>query len=85
MGTTIVVASGDKGALSMCGYGTSFPATSPYVVAVGATQSPEAIPPSPEIMGSTTNGAIITSGGGFSTFYEQPGWQYDAVAAYLTV
>jgi tripeptidyl-peptidase-1 len=83
MGTTIVVASGDNGALSMCGYATSFPATSPSVVTVGATQGPKAIPPSPEIMCSTTNGAIITSGGGFSAFYQQPDWQYDAVSAYF--
>ena len=45
MGTTILASSGDDGALSSqargdaayCGYGPSFPASSPYVVAVGAT------------------------------------------------
>lgn len=45
MGITIVVASGDDGALSNlargqplnCGYSPSYPASSPYVVAVGAT------------------------------------------------
>jgi tripeptidyl-peptidase I len=45
MGVTIVVASGDDGALSPyargqpanCGYVVSYPASSPYVVAVGAT------------------------------------------------
>lgn len=45
MGITIVVASGDDGALSdlargqptNCGYSPSYPATSPYVVSVGAT------------------------------------------------
>jgi tripeptidyl-peptidase I len=44
MGVTIVAASGDDGALSlkvrtggMCKYGPIFPASSPYVTAVGAT------------------------------------------------
>jgi tripeptidyl-peptidase-1 len=39
MGVTIVVASGDDGANSnsLCGYAISYPASSPYVTAVGAT------------------------------------------------
>ena len=39
MGVTIVVATGDDGANSIntCGYSVSYPATSPYVTAVGAT------------------------------------------------
>lgn len=45
LGVTIIVASGDDGAVSSrasgnsnkCGYAPSFPATSPYVTAVGAT------------------------------------------------
>jgi subtilase family serine protease len=49
MGVTIVVASGDDGAHSKearstpseCGYTVSFPASSKYVVAVGATSGPE--------------------------------------------
>jgi subtilase family serine protease len=50
MGVTIVAASGDDGANSRdlrnkkggtCGYIALFPACSPYVTAVGATQGPE--------------------------------------------
>ena len=39
MGVTILVASGDNGANSMfeCGYSPSYPASNPYVTAVGAT------------------------------------------------
>lgn len=45
-GVTLVVASGDTGASfghsqATCGYNPSFPASSPWVLAVGATQGPE--------------------------------------------
>ncbi len=32
---------------------------------------------------SSTNGGVITSGGGFSTFFERPAWQKDAVESYF--
>jgi tripeptidyl-peptidase-1 len=91
MGTTIFVSAGDDGALSsllrsdphFCIYSPSFPATSPYVVSVGATQGPEASPPKTERLCSTPNGAIITGGGGFSTIYAQPSWQSNVVNQYL--
>jgi subtilase family serine protease len=50
MGVTIVCASGDDGAVSRdvrtygslsCSYSPTWPATSPYVLAVGATQGVE--------------------------------------------
>jgi tripeptidyl-peptidase-1 len=92
MGVTIFVSSGDDGALSpnnrddpsACFYAPSFPATSPYVVAVGASQGPEADPPSEEIMCGSPNGALITSGGGFSTLYYMPDWQASFVNSYLS-
>ena len=48
-GITVIIASGDDGVAnfearnnaSLCGFSPSFPATSPYVTAVGATQGPE--------------------------------------------
>lgn len=91
MGVTIVVASGDDGApgynartsASNCGYDASFPASSPYVVAVGATMGPEA--GTTEVVCSAYNGAAaITSGGGFSKLASQPAYQYRAVKAYFT-
>jgi len=78
MGTTIIVPSGDRGVLKDyidattntryldCGYFAQFPASSPYVTAIGGTMGPELN--NPEVTGTsctqTTN--QITSGGGFS-------------------
>jgi tripeptidyl-peptidase-1 len=63
------------------GYYPSFPATSPYVTAVGATQGPES--GNPEIACQSQEGGVITTGGGFSTFYATPDWQQAAVNAYF--
>jgi len=63
------------------GYFPSFPASSPYVTAVGATQGPET--GDAEIACQSNQGGIITTGGGFSTFYATPTWQQDAVDAYF--
>jgi len=63
------------------GYFPSFPATSPYVTAVGATQGPES--GDPEISCQSQLGGVITSGGGFSTYYPTPKWQVDAVSRYF--
>ena len=87
-GITIVVSSGDDGVNSQnardgtsgCGFSPSFPATSPYVTAVGATQGPES--GNAEIACSSSTGGGITSGGGFSSF-PRPSYQSEAVAAYL--
>ncbi len=65
------------------GYNPSFPATCPYVTAVGATQGPECYT-AETVCSSQTNG-VITSGGGFSTLYSTPSWQYDAVSSYLSL
>ena len=58
-----------------------FPASSPYVTAVGATQGPES--GSDEIACQSNEGGVITTGGGFSTFYATPSWQQDAVDGYF--
>ena len=77
-GVTILAASGDRGvsdaqsAIS-CGYNPSFPASSPFVTAVGATQGPES--GVPETACQVDRGGGITTGGGFSNIYPAPSWQ----------
>ena len=72
------------------GYFPSFPATSPYVTSVGATMGPEVSSPEITCQSDSTvtlNGAVqsgvITSGGGFSTYYAAPWYQKDAIAKYF--
>jgi len=89
-GVTIVVSSGDDGVAnflarndpSQCGFSPSFPATSPSITAVGATQGPE-YGGAPEIVCSSGTGGLITSGGGFSTIFSQASYQADAVSSYM--
>lgn len=89
MGISIFVSSGDDGAAGSgargspanCGYEPSFPATSPYITAVGATQGAESN--SAEVVCSASTGGVITSGGGFSTKFAAPSYQTDAIANYL--
>jgi len=88
-GITVTVSSGDDGVAnyearddsSKCGFNPSFPATSPYVVAVGATQGPEA--GNPEIACTSSTGGLITTGGGFSVTFAQPSYQAAVVNNYL--
>jgi tripeptidyl-peptidase-1 len=88
-GITIVVSSGDDGVAnfvarndsSQCGFNPSFPATATNIVAVGATQGPES--GKPEITCSSKTGGIVTSGGGFSTVFNQPTFSAAAVNAYF--
>mmetsp|Transcript_10297 Transcript_10297/g.15463 ORF Transcript_10297/g.15463 Transcript_10297/m.15463 type:complete len:672 (-) Transcript_10297:785-2800(-) len=63
------------------GYFPYFPASCPYVTAVGATMGPEY--GNPEVACQSQQGGVISSGGGFSTFFAQPAWQQPTVAAYL--
>jgi len=89
MGVTIVAASGDDGVagfharhnISACGYDASFPASSPYVVAVGATQGLERGKAEKACMADSGGG--ITSGGGFSLLNDAPSFQHDAVESYF--
>ena len=106
MGITIIAASGDNGSHGEgdegCASATTqpnWPASSPYVLSVGATQlspsTPLLVPSSPfcnsygcagggnEVVCSLATGAVITSGGGFSAFATQPTWQSASVEAYL--
>ena len=88
-GCTVVTSSGDDGAVSQsvrnstdsCGYMPSFPATCPYITAVGASFGIES--GQLEQGCNSAKGGIITSGGGFSYFVERPLWQASAVESYL--
>ena len=104
MGVTIVAASGDNGIntsspskIPSCPanpYVAQFPASSSYVLAVGATQGAESWAatggsqqngPSETVCQSDLGGTI-TSGGGFSTYYTAATapWQANAVSTYFT-
>jgi len=91
MGTTIVVSSGDDGVTNgargteqgpeACKYDASYPASSPYVVSVGATQGPESS--NEEVACQSDGGGVVTTGGGFSNYYPIPEWQKSAVEGYF--
>jgi tripeptidyl-peptidase I len=89
-GLTIVISSGDDGVAnfiarqnaSACGFMPSFPSTSPYVVAVGATQGPESS--QPEVACTSANGGVITTGGGFSYWFNRPSFQDAAVQGFMS-
>lgn len=91
MGVTIIVAAGDDGITGghaarksswYCAYVPSFPASSPWVTAVGATMGPES--GKPEVVCQSDKGGQITSGGGFSEYYARPSWQENFVNGYFT-
>merc|ERR1712157_241959 len=79
-GISIIVASGDQAVWGRSGYGPTFhpdfPASSPYVTAVGGT----------DFLVRSEVGeeqAWSNGGGGFSNFFGRPRWQDSAVNSYL--
>jgi len=88
-GITVMVASGDDGVANYiarsnkadCGFNPSYPASVPFVTAVGATQGPE--DGNAEVMCSSDTNGLITSGGGFSTVFDTPSYQSTVVSSYL--
>lgn len=64
------------------GYFPFFPATSPYVTAVGATMGPNE--GDDEVVCQSDDGGVITSGGGFSTYFNQGSWQSTAIDNFLS-
>jgi len=88
-GVTVFVSSGDdgvanfqaRGKASACAYTPSFPASSPYVTAVGATQG--GVTGGTETVCSSQTGGVITSGGGFSTKFDAPSYQKSAISEYF--
>lgn len=63
------------------GYFPSFPATSPFVTAVGATMGPNS--GAAEVACQSQQGGLITTGGGFSTYFPTPSWQSSQVLNYF--
>lgn len=79
VGVSVMVASGDtgpgsRGYLSCTRFDPSWPASSPYVTAVGATYADSA---------ATGETSVSFSGGGFSDYFATPTWQKAAVSNYL--
>jgi tripeptidyl-peptidase I len=80
LGVTVFAASGDTGPGSR-GYNSctrfdpGWPATSPYLTAVGATYA---------LSASDAETSVSFSGGGFSDVFPTPSWQQAAVTKYLT-
>jgi tripeptidyl-peptidase-1 len=104
-GVSILVSAGDAGAHGRTDESCltskttpTYPAGSPYVTTVGATQikngvsnganapvcqTQQCATGGTEIVASHGTGALITSGGGFSNVAARPSYQDDAVKAYL--
>jgi tripeptidyl-peptidase-1 len=92
MGTTVVASSGDDGVVgfyarrnaSFCGYYAQYPASCPYVLAVGGTNGPQENKPEIACMSSPSGGgASITTGGGFSNHYPVPSYQRNFTEQYF--
>ncbi|KAI0305653.1 subtilisin-like protein [Multifurca ochricompacta] len=95
MGSTVLYSSGDYGVAGYGGvcldnngqpvdggkkFSPDFPATCPFVTAVGATQiNPNSTVNDPE----SACEQVIYSGGGFSNIFPMPSYQKDAVKSYL--
>jgi hypothetical protein len=85
-GVTIVAAAGDAGVAGLpsplaCGYNPLFPASSPFVTAVGGTFGLEF-----GVVEGTAEGDLgepFTTGGGFSNVYKMPWWQHSSVKGYF--
>lgn len=80
LGVSVLTASGDHGTGSTgffsCGkFDPTWPASSPFVTAVGATYS---------MTNSSDEVAWAGSGGGFSSFYAAPAYQQNATQTYLS-
>uniref|UniRef100_A0A7S1Q4Q3 Peptidase S53 domain-containing protein n=1 Tax=Neobodo designis TaxID=312471 RepID=A0A7S1Q4Q3_NEODS len=87
-GVTVTASSGDTGCYFINEYvfhSPNWPATSPYVVGVGATAfTAPANPMASKPLEQTCNvrdGNVITSGGGYSKVFSRPEYQYSFVTA----
>jgi subtilase family serine protease len=60
-----------------------WPASSPYVTAIGATMNGPELTNSSEISCSALTSSKITTGGGFSVYSPAPSFQVDAIQAYM--
>ena len=66
--------------ISFLVYASQYPTSSPYVVSVGATQGPESS--TEEVACSSNTSGVITTGGGFSDYFERPWWEAAEVSAW---
>lgn len=92
-GVTLVASAGDDGVagnmfagdkpMSECGYYAQWPASSPYVTAVGGTMFGSVFTGTAEVVCTSSNGAFITTGGGFSNSIPAPSYQQKAINSYL--
>jgi tripeptidyl-peptidase-1 len=100
-GVSIIAATGDDGVAGykarndtkQCRYSTSFPATCPYLTAVGGSQNAENDPNDHEVHtlkewaanGVEQQGPFfkVTTAGGFSDYFPRPSYQAAAVSAYF--
>uniref|UniRef100_K3XAP6 subtilisin n=1 Tax=Globisporangium ultimum (strain ATCC 200006 / CBS 805.95 / DAOM BR144) TaxID=431595 RepID=K3XAP6_GLOUD len=96
-GITVLISAGDAGSqgshladfcnIPQCTqFLANFPASSPFVTAVGATTFDTTSSSSGkyrEVVTTIKDGALITSGGGFSALFPRPAYQDAAVHAYL--
>jgi hypothetical protein len=70
-------------------FAPQFPATSPYVTAVGGTAfkrvpaGTEAVGNLAEVVADASAGIAFTSGGGFSNRFARPSWQHGEVNRYI--
>ena len=92
VGSTVFVSSGDDGVANViqratqCAYAPSYPASSPWVVAVGATTTTNdwATPGEGEVVcQADVDDSVITSGGGFSTIFPAHNYTRKHVDGYL--
>lgn len=93
LGSSLFVSTGDAGVAGFtaaseadCAYVPMYPATSPYLTAVGATYNPSYDTPlTGEVACESDVGTdvLITTGGGFSSFYDAPNFTADAIAGYF--
>lgn len=77
LGITVLFSTGDFGVGRSCrsGFENHFPASCPYVTAVGATQFTDAT--------TETASQAFASGGGFSTYFDTPDYQKTDVQNYI--
>ena len=71
---------GEDGDEDMYSFIGSFPASAPYVTAVGGTEGGLV---QDEVGTTTGETAWLYSGGGFSIYFPTPDWQQEAVSKYL--
>jgi len=89
LGVSVLASSGDNGVTGndmqyyTCAYYPSFPAAAQYVTSVGATMGGLDYDYNNEIACSNDQGALITSGGGFSTVEPGASWQTAGVNDYF--